>query len=99
MPTASASPVLYWMSRDQRCSDNWALLYASETAAKAGAPLGVVFNLVDSYLGAQARQFAFMLRGLRIVEEKLRSLGIPLFLLKVSEYVCVHFCSMELVIS
>jgi len=25
-------PVIYWMSRDQRVNDNWALLYARELA-------------------------------------------------------------------
>ena len=72
------------MSRDQRSIDNWALLYAFETAKKKGASLRVVFNLVESFLGARARHFAFMLRGLRIVEKKLAALNIPFFLVRVS---------------
>lgn len=39
-------PVVYWMSRDQRMADNWALLYALERAAAKRAPAAVVFNLV-----------------------------------------------------
>ena len=27
-----SGPVVYWMSRDQRAQDNWALLYAQEIA-------------------------------------------------------------------
>lgn len=27
-----AGPVIYWMSRDQRVQDNWALLFAQEKA-------------------------------------------------------------------
>jgi len=34
-------PVVYWMSRDQRVRDNWALLYAQELALNLGRPLGV----------------------------------------------------------
>lgn len=50
------------MSRDQRCADNWALLYALQRAADTGAPVAVAFNLVPEFLGAGARQFCFMLK-------------------------------------
>ncbi|MGC9489953.1 MAG: deoxyribodipyrimidine photo-lyase [Thermovirgaceae bacterium] len=75
-------PVIYWMSRDQRAHDNWALIFAREMAADRGRPLGVVFCLVPEYLGAGRRQYAFMLEGLREVEGDLRDLGIPFFLLR-----------------
>jgi hypothetical protein len=29
---AAAGPVLYWMSRDQRATDNWALVHAQQEA-------------------------------------------------------------------
>ena len=38
---------------------------------------------VTEYLGAGARQFGFMLRGLKLLEPKLKELNIPFFLLKV----------------
>ena len=38
---------------------------------------------VTEYLGAGARQFGFMLRGLKLLEPKLKQLNIPFFLLKV----------------
>jgi deoxyribodipyrimidine photo-lyase len=37
---------------------------------------------VTEYLHAGARQFGFMVRGLRLMEPKLAALNIPLFLLK-----------------
>lgn len=74
--------VVYWMSRDQRVDDNWALLYAQSLALERQKPLAVVFTLADSFLGATLRQFGFMLRGLAGVAERLRELGIPFVLLR-----------------
>lgn len=51
-------------------------------AAERGAELAVVFNLVSSFLGAKARHFGFMLRGLKELDATLAQLGIPFFLLK-----------------
>ena len=42
-------PVVYWMSRDQRISDNWALLYAQEIAFRMDMSLAVVFCLVPAF--------------------------------------------------
>jgi deoxyribodipyrimidine photo-lyase len=64
-------PVIYWMSRDQRTRDNWALLYAQHQALQAKTPLVVVFCLVPQFLGAIRRQYEFMLLGLREVERDL----------------------------
>jgi hypothetical protein len=58
-------PVIYWVSRDQRVRDNWALLYAQELALSPGQPLGVVFCLAPAFLGAILRQYGFMLKGLQ----------------------------------
>jgi deoxyribodipyrimidine photo-lyase len=75
-------PVVYWMSRDQRVRDNWALLYAQELALSMGRPLGVVFCLAPAFLGATLRQYGFMLKGLREVARDLDDLNIPFFLLR-----------------
>lgn len=75
-------PVIYWMSRDQRAEDNWALLFAQELAVERRVPLAVVFCLVPTFLGATIRQYGFMLRGLRQTEQSLRAKGIPLVLLR-----------------
>ncbi|MGD8371811.1 MAG: deoxyribodipyrimidine photo-lyase [Syntrophobacterales bacterium] len=74
-------PVIYWMSRDQRVNDNWALLFAQELALENNVPLGVVFSLVPSFLNASLRQYGFMLKGLGEVERSLAELNIPFFLL------------------
>lgn len=62
--------------------DNWALIAALEAAQEAKAPTAVCFNLVPEFLGAGARQFGFMLRGLKEVEKDLADRKIPFFLLR-----------------
>ena len=73
----SAGGVVYWMSRDQRVQDNWALLHASSLASKLSVGLSVVFALVPTFHEATIRQYGFMLSGLAEVESDLLSLGIP----------------------
>jgi deoxyribodipyrimidine photo-lyase len=75
-------PVVYWMSRDQRISDNWALLYAQEIAFRMDVSLAVVFCLVPDFLNATMRQYGFMIEGLKEVEKGLSMLNIPFFLLQ-----------------
>jgi deoxyribodipyrimidine photo-lyase len=48
--------------------DNWALLRACDVARANDAPVVIAFNLLTKFLGAGARQFGFMLRGLRELE-------------------------------
>ena len=64
-------PVAYWMSRDQRAHDNWALLFAQQLAQDRKVPLLVVFCLAPRFLGAAFRQYAFMLAGLAEVAQVL----------------------------
>jgi deoxyribodipyrimidine photo-lyase len=77
-----AGPVIYWCSRDQRVQDNWAFIYACETAKSTGAPVAVLFSLVTCFLGAGARQFCFMLKGLQEMEKALRAMNIKFVLLE-----------------
>lgn len=74
-------PVIYWMSRDQRAQDNWALVHAQDLALAAQAPLVVAFCLAPAFLGATARQYDFMLTGLEQAATQLAALNIPLVLL------------------
>lgn len=74
-------PITYWMSRDQRVNDNWALLYAQEVALNLKRPLWVIFCLVPSFLDATIRQYGFMLRALVEVQKKLIAKNISFFLL------------------
>jgi len=81
-PPEPKGPVLYWMSRDQRAADNWALLHAQREAWVREAPLVTAFCLVPNFLGATLRAYAFMLRGLAETETALRSLSISFVLLR-----------------
>ena len=74
--------VIYWMSRDQRVHDNWALIYAQKLAIEKKKPLLVVFNLVPDFLEATIRQYGFMLKGLQEVESELGRYNIPFYLLQ-----------------
>jgi deoxyribodipyrimidine photo-lyase len=74
-------PVVYWMSRDQRAADNWALLFSQELAIQRESPLIVVFCLVPQFLEATIRQYSFMLKGLQETEKNLKVKNIPFVLL------------------
>ena len=78
----AGSCVVYWMSRDQRVRDNWALLEASRLAKSSGVALRVVFCLVPKFLEATIRHFGFMCRGLKDVEKDCVALQIPFHLLR-----------------
>ena len=73
-------PVVYWMNREQRVDDNWALLYAQQIANDKKIPLIVVHNLVGNYLGGGARQFDFKTGGLIECEKALNEKDIPFYL-------------------
>lgn len=61
-------PVVYWMSRDQRIGDNWALLWAQQEAIVRRKGLLVVFCMIVDYPGATMHHYRFMLEGLREVQ-------------------------------
>ena len=75
-------PILYWMSRDQRIHDHWALIYAQDLALQYHQSLAVVFCLVPDFLRAAQRHYSFMLKGLQELETSLRKKNIPFFLLQ-----------------
>lgn len=74
--------IVYWMSRDQRVQDNWAMLFAQNLALKNEIPLHVVFCLTDKFLDATIRHFKFMLDGLEEVEQECKKLNIGFHLLR-----------------
>lgn len=76
-------PVLYWMSRDQRAVDNWALTLAVRAAAALGQPIVVVFFLQNTFLQARAgdRHYRMMLTGLAETRDRLAALNIGFYLL------------------
>ncbi len=71
----------YWMSRDQRAHDNWALLHAQKLALENRVPLIVLFCLAPEFIGASAAHYSFMLAGLRETARDCASLNIPFVLL------------------
>ncbi len=75
-------PVIYWMSRDQRVSDNWALIHTRNMADQKRVEMAVVFCLVPEFEGATHRQYSFMIEGLKEVSLKLLKLNIPFYLLR-----------------
>jgi deoxyribodipyrimidine photo-lyase len=79
--TYVSGPVVYWMSRDQRFRDNWALLYCQKKAIEHQVPMVVVFCLVPRFLGATKRQYLFMIEGLQHIETDLRRFHIHFRLL------------------
>jgi deoxyribodipyrimidine photo-lyase len=78
----ASGPVVYWMSREQRPTDNWALHHAQDIALARSEPLLIVFCLVPRFLGATVRQYGFLLRGLRETEQTLSRFAIPFVLLR-----------------
>jgi len=72
-----SGPVVFWMQRDQRVDDNWALQYAADCAEKLHQPLVVLFCLVPDFPGATPVHYHFMMSGLFCVEKKLKEIGIP----------------------
>ena len=79
--TETNGPVIYWMSRDQRAHDNWALLFAQQIALEKKLPLAVIFNLVSDFLEATIRQYGFMLKGLAELADELKKYNIPFYLM------------------
>ena len=68
--------VLYWMQSSQRAEYNHALEYAVRRANELSQRLLVVFGLTDDYPEANLRHYAFMLDGLKEVQEALKRRGI-----------------------
>ena len=91
----SDKPVVYWMQRDVRVNDNWALLYAAWLAQERKVGLEVVYLLPSppaaateedaipdlEHLPLTTRHGQFLLGGLEVVHRKLAKRHIPLRIL------------------
>ncbi|XP_049453920.1 CPD photolyase [Epinephelus fuscoguttatus] len=74
--------VLYWMLRDHRVQDNWALIHAQRLALKENLPLHVCFCLyVPKSKLSTLRHYSFMLKGLEEIAKECKSLDIQFHLL------------------
>ncbi|MFW5703871.1 MAG: deoxyribodipyrimidine photo-lyase [Patescibacteria group bacterium] len=76
--TVTGDSVVYIMSRDQRVRDNYALLNAQAYAEEHNMILIVLFNLYAGLSNRAYQHFAFMVEGLKEVEEQLHAYNIPL---------------------
>lgn len=73
---APHGPVVYWMNRELRLADNWALLHAQDTARAHDRKLHIVYNIVPNYLGGGRRQWEFKKVALQEIEEGAQKKGI-----------------------
>mgnify|MGYP001273874136 CR=1 FL=1 len=74
--------VLYWMVRDKRFKDNWALFAAQKAALKNKVPLHVCFQYDPIAKTATLREYDFLFKGLKETELKLFKHNIQFHLLK-----------------
>uniref|UniRef100_A0A665TNT7 Deoxyribodipyrimidine photo-lyase n=1 Tax=Echeneis naucrates TaxID=173247 RepID=A0A665TNT7_ECHNA len=73
--------ILYWMLRDHRVQDNWALIHAQRLALKENLPLHVcVFLVVPKSKLSTLRHYSFMLKGLEEVAKECEALDIQFHL-------------------
>lgn len=91
-------PVVYWMDRDMRIHDNWALIHAQTIANQQKVPLIVVYNLVVNFLEGSYRQWDFKIKGLQEIEQTCHEKNIPFFLIidtdgKQTPELIVDFCN------
>lgn len=74
--------VLYWMSRDHRVQDNWALIHAQRLAVTENIPLHVcVCLMVPKSQLSTLRHYSFLLKGLEEVSKECKQLNIQFHLL------------------
>ena len=78
----SGKCVLYWMVRDKRVNDNWALIEAQNIAIRYKVSLVVCFQFYGSHRQANIRQYHFLLEGLKETQQRLDKLQIHFFLLR-----------------
>lgn len=81
-PKVGGKCVIYWMGREQRAEDNWALLRASEIAREHKVAVVVAINVVPkaTFMEANERMYGFQMKGLQETEINLRRKGIPVYL-------------------
>ena len=78
----SGKAVLYWMQRDKRVYDNWALIASQYTAIKNRVPLYVCFQYTGDNRGSNTRQYEFLFKGLEQTAQTLEQHNIRFLLLK-----------------
>lgn len=72
-----SGPILYWMQREHRVHDNWALLFAQKLAHENNAPLYLVFCVRKKFNNSNRRILSFMFKGLEDVKKTCEKFNIP----------------------
>ena len=80
--SSNKGDVLYWMARDQRAADNWALLRAAALAKENGSKARVVFALAPI---TTERRLDFQLKGLVETGRDLNAKGFAFDLIEVAD--------------
>ena len=75
---SSGKSVLYWMDRQRRFEDNWALYAAFKKAEELNVCLEILYVIPDKFMDANLRTYDFMLKGLQETAEMAYSRGINL---------------------
>ncbi|KAF7998586.1 hypothetical protein HCN44_010994 [Aphidius gifuensis] len=73
--------ILYWMFRDGRIQDNWAMLFAQKLALKNRIPLHVCYCILPKFLDATLRHYKFLVESLEEVSMDAKKLNINFHLL------------------
>jgi deoxyribodipyrimidine photo-lyase len=76
-----SGPIIYWMDRDIRITDNWALLYAQEKAKEHHTFVIIVYNLVENFLGGNKRSFEYKVSCLDFAYSTAKEYALPFFVI------------------
>lgn len=91
-------PVVYWMERDLRLTDNWAMLFAQQEALIREKPLHVLIVIDPDVLATPSLLTRFRLKGIKELQPQFEALNIQLcitsgtYLESVSKYVISVDC-------
>lgn len=77
--------ILYWMNRDMRLVDNWALLRAQEVSIMHKAELCIAYNLDPEFLGGTLRQLDFKINALKELHQDAEKKSIGFYTLVSSD--------------
>ncbi len=76
-----SGPVVYWMRRDRRVRDNWALFYAAQEAKRRKVPLAIISCINPKTLQTNKISATFMLHGFLELEQACAKINIPFLIL------------------
>jgi len=74
-------PIVYWMDRDKRVSDNWALLHALDLGGRLRSPVIAATVIDPRAMLVTDRRLTFLAQGLEETAQQLSSLNVPLVVL------------------